>query len=103
MPEQSSDAVKSPRPGPLPEYRARGKSLATGVLISVALVISYATLMTFGYLGFRHQGTTIAGNEMSQDRAFFAAVNATTLTGFQTHANLNDYAPQGRIIVELLT
>lgn len=45
----------------------------------------------------------VGGNQMSYDRAFFTAVNAATLTGFQQSIGVDEYLAPGQIMVLLLT
>ncbi|HWB54044.1 MAG TPA: potassium transporter TrkG [Tepidisphaeraceae bacterium] len=46
-----------------------------------------------GYFLLRSPAANVAGNEMTADRALFSAVNAATLTGFQSSVALDQYQP----------
>ena len=46
-----------------------------------------------GYFVLRSPGASVAGNEITADRAIFTAVNAATLTGFQSSIPLEQYQP----------
>lgn len=76
---------------------------AVGLLGPSALVPLYTLLIVGGYFVFHSGAATVSGNEMSRQRALFAAVNAATLTGFQQSTNVNDYTPLGQMLVLGLT
>ncbi|HEY1685962.1 MAG TPA: potassium transporter TrkG [Tepidisphaeraceae bacterium] len=54
---------------------------------------AYVLIILGGYFLLRSPAASIAGNEMNSDRAIFAAVNAATLTGFQSSIPLEQYQP----------
>ncbi len=67
------------------------------------IVAGYLLLIGFGYVALRADGAMSRGHEMSRERAWFAAVNATTLTGFQQTIALSDYRPAGQIAILVMT
>src|SRR3954467_3963246 len=64
---------------------------------------AFTALMLIGYIVFRIEGTLARGNKMSVDRALFAVVNASTLTGFQLNLAIDHYNPRGQWMMLLLT
>jgi Trk-type K+ transport system membrane component len=54
---------------------------------------AYVVMILAGYFLLRSSGASHAGNEINADRALFAAVNAATLTGFQSSIPLEQYQP----------
>lgn len=54
---------------------------------------AYVLMIMAGYFVLRSPGAAVAGNEITADRAIFTAVNAATLTGFQSSIPLEQYQP----------
>jgi trk system potassium uptake protein TrkH len=54
-----------------------------GPAVARYLLLAYLGFVVFGFLALQLPGVRVAGQEMGFRRAVFAAVNATTLTGFQ--------------------
>ena len=59
----------------------------------------YLAGVVLGWLLLRLPGTMVRGNELSPSGALFSVVNAVTLTGFAPQVGLEQYQPQGRIVV----
>ena len=70
--------------------------------LTSALVVALVLAMLAAYGVLRSGGATVRGNELNVDRAIFAVVNATTLTGFQLSVNVNDYKLPGQITIFVL-
>ena len=63
----------------------------------------YMVLALCGFALLRTAAATRSGNELSADRALFMAVNAATLTGFQTTIRAADLNPAGQCVLLGLT
>ena len=66
------------------------------------LAIAYGGLIVLGVVALRLPGATIAGNELSLERAVLTAVNAATLTGFQQSVAIDQYGTIGQATVLVL-
>ena len=80
----------SPRPAP-----AAARPLNHGIL--TWLVAGYLALTFAGFLVLKFGRVTESGHEMSSLRAAFLAVNASTLTGFQSTVGLEDLEEEGTL------
>ncbi len=60
------------------------------------VLAAYGTLFGIGVIFFHSPLAMVGGNELGWDRAFFAAANGLSLTGFQSFANPSHYQPAGR-------
>jgi trk system potassium uptake protein TrkH len=80
-----------------------GISAPPGLLGPSVLIPVYVLVIVIGYVIFRSGAVTVSGNELSRQRALFAAVNAATLTGFQQTTNVNEYTPGGQLLAMALT
>jgi Trk-type K+ transport system membrane component len=76
--EQILDYTR-PAPASADDLRPRDAGRATAAM----LVVGYLAFNVLAVAGFHLPGVGVAGQEMSLRRTVFAAVNATTLTGFQ--------------------
>jgi trk system potassium uptake protein TrkH len=92
---QSLPPIQSLPPAPPPPPP---DLLAPSVLIPL-----YVLVIVIGYKVFRSGAATVKGNDLSPQRALFAAVNAATLTGFQERTSLNEYTPAGQWLTLGLT
>jgi trk system potassium uptake protein len=71
--------------------------------IVVWLVCAYVILMLLGDAAIHWSSRFYSpGNEITFDRSRFSAVNAATLTGFQSVMGIDNYAAPGRAAVVLL-
>jgi Trk-type K+ transport system membrane component len=64
---------------------------------------AFTVLILVGYISLHIKGTLASGNPMSNDRALFTAINATTLTGFQYSLGMEQYNPPAQWLILLLT
>lgn len=76
----------------------RAASLQTSADVRAAnlanwLFPAYVVLILVGYFLLRSPAASHSGNEINVDRALFMAVNAATLTGFQSSIPLDQYQP----------
>lgn len=67
------------------------------------VVCIYLLSMPIGAIALRFASSSRSGNELTMDRARFAAVNALTLTGFQASMAAGGFTLAGQIVVLLLT
>lgn len=65
----------------------------SGATLANWLFPLYVLLIIAGYFVLRLPAANVAGSEMTADRAMFSAVNAATLTGFQSTVSLDHYQP----------
>jgi len=63
---------------------------------------AFFLLLALAAICFHSPVTMVGGNELSWDRAVFAAANALTLTGFQSFAAAGRYQPAGQWMTFLL-
>lgn len=56
----------------------------------------YGVVFGIGVIFYHSPLAMVGGNELGWDRAFFAAANGVSLTGFQSFANPSHYQPGGR-------
>jgi hypothetical protein len=61
------------------------------------------SLLPAGWLALRHPSAMPRGSELSLPRTAFILSNSWSLTGFQLHRQVDDYAPAGRATVVGLT
>lgn len=87
----ASTDVALPQSLPTGAIRSRG-----GDLLVASLLLTYLGAIVAGYFVFASPATMVGGNELSTDRAVFAATNAATLTGFQQSVTTNQYQPMGQ-------
>lgn len=67
------------------------------------VVCAYLLLMPLGAIALRVASSSRSGNELTMDRARFAAVNALTLTGFQASIAAGSFTLAGQIVILILT
>jgi trk system potassium uptake protein TrkH len=83
-------ATSSPLPRP-------GEARTPNHAVLSWLVAGYLALTFAGFLVLRFGRVTESGHEMSSLRAAFLAVNASTLTGFQSTVGLEDLEEEGKL------
>jgi len=74
-----------------------------GALIALWSTVAYLLVIMTGFIVLRLPGATIAGNELSVEKALFMTINAGSLTGFQQNTAIDSYGASGQACLVLLT
>jgi Trk-type K+ transport system membrane component len=92
----------SKKPAPAPPATPP-RDAGFGAALANYLFPAYVFLIVAGYFVLRSGVVAAKGNEITVDRALFAAVNAATLTGFQSTIGFEQYRDAGVAAMLLLT
>jgi trk system potassium uptake protein len=91
---------RSSKPKPLLDVRDRAPGVPRlGKL--AAYLWFFATILSYALL--RSSAAMVHGNRLTADRAVFAVLNSSTLTGFQTSIGPADFLWLGQTVIVLLT
>ncbi|HEX8523328.1 MAG TPA: potassium transporter TrkG [Tepidisphaeraceae bacterium] len=74
-----------------------------GAVVSLWLGVAFFISLLAGFIILKTPGATIAGNELSAERAAFTTLNAGTLTGFQHATSLDLLGGSGKFALWMLT